>query len=132
MKRDLIKSSYSTLLARKKSGNHKTVWNSASPANYNEIRKLPYYAQVVEQQVQTNSVVQRNIQGVTNVFTLTYEAFLTNQSYFINEISKFISTDLTISLSNINSDIIQAPKKKYDTDRDIELITKYCHEKGYC
>ncbi len=56
IRRDVIAAARSDLRARYKHGGPH-VWNSASPANYEEIRKLPYWEQVVEQQYEYNRVL---------------------------------------------------------------------------
>lgn len=61
LRRDIAASSYSALQARKRQGDPATVWNSASPANFSEIRRLPYIEQVVEQQYWTNAAVEDDL-----------------------------------------------------------------------
>lgn len=61
LRRDIAASSYSALLARRTQGDPATIWNSASPANLSEIKRLPYIEQVVEQQFWTNDAVRRNL-----------------------------------------------------------------------
>lgn len=58
LRRDIVRSSYSTLLARCKQGDPARVWNSASPAGYEDIRMRPAHEQVVEQQYWTNQAVE--------------------------------------------------------------------------
>lgn len=61
LRRDIASSSFSALKARQRQGDPATVWNSASPANYEEIRQLPCTEQVVEQQFRTNKAVEKSL-----------------------------------------------------------------------
>lgn len=61
LRRDIVSSSFSALKARRRQGDPSEIWNSASPANYAEIRGLPYIEQVVEQQYWTNDAVAKSL-----------------------------------------------------------------------
>lgn len=60
IRRDIARSAISDLAARYKRGGAE-IWNSATPANYLEIQKLPYWAQVVEQQYEYNKAMQKDL-----------------------------------------------------------------------
>lgn len=60
IRRDLVQAARSDLSSRYRHGGPH-IWNSASPANYEEIRKLPYWQQVVEQQFEYNRVVGEDL-----------------------------------------------------------------------
>lgn len=131
LQRDIVDSSYSTLQARKKKGAPETVWNSASPANLAEIKKLPYYMQVVEQQVQTNRVVQNFFDSYYSVFRLKYEDFLQRPAEILGDMLQFCDIDNSQSIENVKSEV-RAPEKKNDrVDADMKLIVNYCRENGY-
>ncbi len=50
IRRDITASALSDLAARYVTGGGAEAWNSATPANLDELRRLPYWAQVVENQ----------------------------------------------------------------------------------
>ncbi|MCJ7533159.1 MAG: sulfotransferase [Anaerolineales bacterium] len=58
--RDIRLAAFSDLKARYLRGSAH-VWNSATPANYLEIQRLPYWEQVVEQQYAYNRVIERDL-----------------------------------------------------------------------
>lgn len=62
LRRDVRSSAFSDLEARYKRGSS-TVWNSATTANYEEIQKLPYWQQVVEQQYEYNKCIGEDLNG---------------------------------------------------------------------
>jgi hypothetical protein len=57
IRRDLVQSALSDLAARYVVQGDPTVWNSATPANVDELRKLPYWAQVVENQYEFHKAI---------------------------------------------------------------------------
>lgn len=60
IRRDIARSAISDLAARYRRGGPE-VWNSATPANYIEIQKLPYWEQVVEQQYEYNKAMESDL-----------------------------------------------------------------------
>ena len=57
IRRDIQASAISDLEARYRRGSAES-WNSASPANYHDLLKLPYWEQVVEQQYEYNRTIR--------------------------------------------------------------------------
>jgi len=60
VRRDIRESAISDLASRYKHGGA-TIWNSATPSNYLEIQKLPYWQQVVEQQYEYNKTIEADL-----------------------------------------------------------------------
>lgn len=134
LRRNIIDCSYSTLLARKTQGNPNKVWNSASPFNYYQIKKLPYYEQVVEQQYWTNEAVKRVLNknfSDKNWTEIWYENILSNPR---GELIKIANKIEHVNIENIlyaldRFPIKLNPSNKSNTDKDFIKIEQYSRKK---
>jgi len=125
LRRDIISSSYSTLLARMKSGDPTVVWNSCSPRNMQEIKKLPYWEQVVEQQIWTNQRVNESLDNPKILsLEIWYEDLIFDPKKTMDKVSRFIQEDIHIDYIQQNTNMFQKVRK-YD-DRDYLKIRQYC------
>jgi len=90
IKRNIMDSALSDLNSRYNRGSP-DIWNSATPANYKEIQKRPYWEQVVEQQHEYNRIIERDLKLYSKRYmVIQYENFYGNFNKIVNEISYFI------------------------------------------
>lgn len=129
LKRDIVQSSYSTLQARKKAGDPNIIWNSASPSNYDEIRRLPYFAQVVEQQIQTNEAVRQGLSKAKYACVLEYNELLVNPEKTLRSLAEFMSVEFSKETCDVELNV--KPVCVNREDNDWALISDYCELKGY-
>ena len=64
LKRDIVAAANSDLEARVVTKGSPRVWNSATPANYRELLRQPFWEQVVENQYQFNAAVDNGLKAV--------------------------------------------------------------------
>jgi len=134
LRRDIVDSSYSDLLARKRKGDPSTVWNSATPKNYREIQKLNYIAQVVEQQVTYNEKINRDLNSYINpdrFIEVWYEDLAEKPEQVLSMLSEHAAKALSINI-NYNPEIMDSVKIKRSMhtvkDKDLDEIKKYVKE----
>ena len=129
IRRDLADSAFSDLESRKKHGGTNT-WNSATPKNYREIQKLPYWEQVVEQQVAYTNTISKEFVSLSRDRTsevwyedlcnhtpktlLNLNAFLSRNGFNMRE-SSTVLPSLEISKSQL-----------MEETQDGQKILKYC------
>ncbi len=131
IRRDLADSAFSDLKARRKRGGPE-VWNSATTKNYEEIQKLPYWEQVVEQQYFYWKRISNDLsQSLSErYYHVWYEDLCENQSDTITNLQNFlipkgynfksIDTSLNIEISNKSND--------RGNIEDRKRILRYCEE----
>lgn len=61
VKRDIVSAAKSDLAARYKTGGAPDAWNSATPANVDELKTKPYWQQVVENQYEFNLEIGQSL-----------------------------------------------------------------------
>lgn len=91
-------------------------WNSASPANYEEIRKKHYTQQVVEQQYYFNQAIERDLkESGAKYKEIWYEDLCEYPSYWIERITGNL-VEISLELEHKNLFLKQD---------DITLVTEY-------
>jgi hypothetical protein len=131
LKRNIVDSSYSTLLARKKCGDPNIVWDSASPKEYKEIKKLAPHMQVVEQQKYTNMAVLSSLKKIKNITHVKYEDLVSNPKSELIKIKQSCELEETQSNENVVSEINTFQDlKKTRCDSFINIV-EYCKKRNY-
>ncbi len=132
LRRDIAASSYSTLQARKNTGDPATVWNSASPANLSEIKRLSYIEQVVEQQFWTNDAVEKSLRRLVpddRWVEIWYEDLMDNPVSALERISACVSQSQRSPCALTSEDFdLQASNRKIESD-DFDRIIRYAEKK---
>jgi hypothetical protein len=103
IRRDIARSALSDLAARYRRGGPE-VWNSATPANYLEIQKLPYWKQVVEQQYEYNKTIEEDLHTSAsgNFYEIWYEDICTDLKTQLYALADFLEgMGAGISLANL-------------------------------
>ena len=102
IRRDIAHSALSDLAARYRRGGPE-VWNSATPANYLEIQKLPYWEQVVEQQYEYNITLQQDLQthAEGRFYETWYEDICGDLKTHLNLLAVFLGAVGKISLAEL-------------------------------
>jgi hypothetical protein len=90
IRRDLVQSALSDLAARYVVQGNPTVWNSATPANVDELRKGPYWAQVVENQYEFHKAIQGGLEqhAPARHAEVWYEDFLRDPTKVLQALAK--------------------------------------------
>lgn len=131
LQRNIIDSSYSTLLARRTQGDPQTVWNSASPRQLHELKKLPYYEQVVEQQRLTNLAVRKSVGDSPARLPINYEDFLDSPIEVMHKIADFCSVKTSRSFAQLTTEVKPRTVDDKVEESDKHRIAEYCAAKGY-
>lgn len=103
IRRDIARSALSDLAARYKRGGPE-VWNSATPANYLEIKKLPYWEQVIEQQYEYNNTMQEELPLYASgrYYWVWYEDICASLKAQLQSLSRFLEgMGTNISLADL-------------------------------
>ena len=139
LRRDIINSSYSDLIARKRIGNPSKVWSSATPRNYKTIQKLHYTEQVVENQYLFNKKVSEDLLKFVN--NKYMEVWYENLGKEKKKIFKLLSEDLekkfnfpiSIKHDELNKCDIEISNTEFQ-DNDFRKIKVYATKKypNYC
>jgi hypothetical protein len=131
LKRDIVASSYSTLLARCTQGDPARIWNSASPANYAEIRGLPYIEQVVEQQYWTNRAVEDGLERYVSEARVTevwFEELLDNPASVLQHVAdrmECVNTGILGRRLTEQPIKLNAPSAKSNDDANFTAVRAY-------
>jgi hypothetical protein len=131
LKRNIVDSSYSTLRARRTQGDPQVVWNSASPRELAELKKLPYYEQVVEQQRLTNKAVVRALDNSSSMLSITYEDFVMSPIEVLEKVAGFCSVRISTPLTGLPMEIKPRASTHQKIDPDKNRIAEYCASQGY-
>ena len=134
IRRDLADSAYSDLQARRKRGGP-AVWNSATTGNYEEIQKLPYWEQVVEQQYTYANRISNDLSSLLpeRYCQVWYEDLCENHSETISILRKF----LTVKGYNFKSIDFPANIKRSKNSNsrsnaeDKKRILQYCEQSRF-
>lgn len=135
LRRDVIKSSYSILLARKSQGDPNIIWNSASPSNLYEIKKLPYIEQVVQQQYWTNSAVDKQFKKFvedSSLIEVWYEDIINDPKKVLLEISNWMDYENITHLQSNFTDGLLGVKKNQNIIEDDEFKKIRDYAEIYC
>ncbi|MFC1749416.1 sulfotransferase [Pseudomonadota bacterium] len=131
LKRDIVNSSYSTLLARKTQGDPGKVWNSASPFNYDEIRRRPYIEQVVEQHYWTNHAIESALKEYVpeeKSMTIWYEDIVSTPEESLAKISENIGVGYQRDLDFSDVGKKTSPPRRNNEGSDFDGIKLYASE----
>jgi len=135
LRRDIINSSHSDLIARRRKGDPQSTWSSATPANYKDIQKLHYAHQVVEAQYIYNTKVKQALQDYVphNHFCeIWYEELENNKEKLFKNLLSDINNSLEIEL-NINHEELKKLNlecaKPKNHDDDYYIIKEYATNK---
>ncbi|HZZ79722.1 MAG TPA: sulfotransferase [Gemmataceae bacterium] len=92
IRRDLVPSALSDLAARFIVQGNPGVWNSATPANVEELRQLPYWAQVVENQFEFTRAIDTGLRhhATDRHAQIWYEDYLRDPTGTLNELARAI------------------------------------------
>jgi LPS sulfotransferase NodH len=90
IKRDLLYNAQSLLLARKKFFGNFTDWYSFKPPNYHQLVELPFWAQVIEQVLETNKAIEDSFKLLTGdrCISIRYEDFCERPSDVLSIINE--------------------------------------------
>lgn len=129
LRRDIVDSSFSAFRARKKHGDPRIVWNSATPANYRQIKKLTSHQQVVEQQFWTNKAIEQNLDSIDNDnLEVWYEDLLSNPAEVATRISDFLGQEFNTGvIDSFKNELSMTIRNSHD--KDLEKITDYANSK---
>ena len=130
IRRDIGLSALSDLKARYVRGGP-TVWNSATTANYQEIQKMPYWEQVVEQQYEYNRSIAANLEKFSRgqFFELWYEELCDSPETQLDRLqSYFIEHNEPIELTRNASPVLQCSQGERDRGQDYTKIRHYINQ----
>lgn len=126
IKRDIRASAKSDLDARYVAHNHNNVWNSATPANYEELKSLDPCNQVVENQYEFAKAIKSCKNN--KVLGIWYEDLIAKPKKILTEISNFCDLKcMDYSVSNLinNENEGGAEKHYFLSDLEDNTIDKY-------
>lgn len=94
IRRDLVASALSDLAARYVVQNDPSAWNSATPANVEDLRRLPHWAQVVENQDEFAKAIQTDLKrhAVDRHAEVWYEPFLRNPMETMDKLAQALAS----------------------------------------
>jgi hypothetical protein len=93
IRRDIAQSALSDLAARYVVQGNPLVWNSATPASIEALRKLPYWAQVVENQFEFAEAIQHGLarHAPRRHVQVWYEDFIANPTGTLDRVAAAMS-----------------------------------------
>jgi hypothetical protein len=129
LRRDIRLAAFSDLKARYlRGGAH--VWNSATTANHQEIQRLLYWEQVVEQQYEYNRVIERDLARfcIGRHIELWYEDVFTDPLVHIAHLQEYFELHNFKIVSKAFSVLDLRPVFEYETNEDYIKICDYVLE----
>jgi hypothetical protein len=127
IRRDIAKSALSDLEARYRRGGPE-IWNSATTSNYQEIQKLPYWEQVVEQQYWYNKTISEDLEKFARgrFCEVWYEDLTSQPKDTIDNLFSFLTARYsTVTKRHSSIPAIESRSKQSLLASDFDLITTY-------
>lgn len=123
IRRDIANAAMSDLAARYITKQDPNAWNSATPANYQELMKFPPTHQVVENQYEFNKAIHSDLNEHASGrwHDLWYESLVSSPNDNISKIGDFLGSPIKNRMDE--ESLYNAEKAKLDSE-DIEEITR--------
>ena len=103
-------------------------WNSATPHNYRQLSKLPYWEQVVEQQFETNHAVGQQLQKLPTgrFIEIWYEQLCNSPGIVLSQIRDFFGVHhLTCENLEVTVPTLQESAGPQNMEQDKRHIDDY-------
>ncbi len=128
IRRDIAQAARSDLEARAKHGSYEK-WNSASPGNYLEIQKKPYWEQVVEQQYEYGKRIASDFSNYcsTRSIQIWYEDLCMEPKKVLADLDKFFQIrNINVKRSEPEIEFSTIPRTHLlESDEEGSLIMSY-------
>jgi len=104
IRRDIVAASVSDLNARISTKESPYAWNSATPSNVNELKKLLPSEQVLENQYEFNEAINASLSELdpSRKMEVWYEDLVLNSQYESDRVSEFLNIDMLKNFSKLN------------------------------
>jgi|SaaInlV_100m_DNA_6_1039743.scaffolds.fasta_scaffold08944_2 hypothetical protein len=124
-KRDPLETAHSILNVRKKICNNPNSWWSIKPKEFDNIRNLDYYEQIVKQIYYIEKQIHFDLKELWNnkYLIINYNNFLDNPQYILKQINKLLNKN-NINLK-INGNIIKKNLKNRNKEYNINDNNKF-------
>jgi hypothetical protein len=127
VRRDIAKSAVSDLEARYRRGGP-NIWNSATTANYQEIQRLPYWEQVVEQQYEYNRSLGEDLRtfGRDRYVEVWYEDLCANPARELERLNNhFLVHSFPATLKKRQVPKLELSRGPSDLNEDYSRVVQY-------
>ena len=127
LRRGIGKAALSDLESRYRHGSPQE-WNSATPHNYCQLSKLPYWEQVVEQQFETNHAVGQQLQKLPTgrFIEIWYEQLCNSPGIILSQIRDFFGVHhLTCENLEVTAPTLQESAGPQNMEEDKRHIDDY-------
>jgi hypothetical protein len=130
IRRDLIASALSDLAARYVVQRDPLAWNSATPANVEELRRLPHWAQVVENQYEFARAIDAGLKQHADGrhAEIRYETFLRNPAESLESLAQGMSPFVKLGIRRPFSLTKAARSPRPYPDSDETNLRRYVAE----
>ena len=127
IRRDIVASSSSDLSARYVVQESPDVWNSATPWNHQQLRKRPYWEQVVENQYEFNKAVQEGLDRYARDRNLEiwYEDLRANPNKVLDRIGASLTAHFGWPVGSTERITWSALSTPNLSDEDARLVETY-------